>query len=52
MLGAYIRNDKEGIEQDIDWVYNLFPRLKERSWQKAARSPAANSRCVAVGAHS
>ena len=34
MLGAYIRNDKEGIAQDIDWVYNLFPRLRERSWQK------------------
>ena len=34
LLGAYIRNDKEGIAQDMEWVYSLFPRLQERSWQK------------------
>ncbi|MDR3230067.1 MAG: ATP-binding cassette domain-containing protein, partial [Synergistaceae bacterium] len=28
LLGAYTRNDKEGIEGDIEYVYGLFPRLK------------------------
>ena len=30
-IGAYLRNDD--LQEDIDWVYDLFPRLKERSWQ-------------------
>jgi branched-chain amino acid transport system ATP-binding protein len=29
MIGAYLRSDKEGIEKDLNWVYDLFPRLKE-----------------------
>lgn len=29
-LGAYLRKDKVGINEDKDWVYQLFPRLKER----------------------
>ena len=29
-IGAYLRNDS--IEEDIEWVHSLFPRLKERSW--------------------
>ena len=34
-IGAYLRKDKEAIEEDINYVYDLFPRLKERSWQLA-----------------
>ena len=34
-VGAYLRNDKDGIEKDIKWVYELFPRLEERNWQSA-----------------
>ena len=34
MLGAYSRNDREGIQKDIERVYELFPRLEERHWQK------------------
>ena len=34
-IGAYLRKDKEEIEKDIEWVYELFPRLKERNWQLA-----------------
>lgn len=49
MLGAYIRNDKEGIEQDIDWVYNLFPRLKERSWQKGGTLSGGEQQMLAMG---
>ena len=37
-IGAYLRNDKSGIEQDIEWIYSLFPRLKERSWQLAGHA--------------
>ena len=33
-LGAYSRTDKDGINEDIERVYALFPRLKERHWQK------------------
>ena len=32
-IGAYLRRDS--IEDDLNWVYELFPRLKERSWQAA-----------------
>ena len=49
MLGAYIRNDKEGIAQDIDWVYNLFPRLRERSWQKGGTLSGGEQQMLAEG---
>jgi branched-chain amino acid transport system ATP-binding protein len=32
-LGAYSRKDKDSIKKDLDWVYGLFPRLKERRSQ-------------------
>ena len=35
-IGAYLRRDKAEIEKDIQWVYSLFPRLEERSWQGRA----------------
>ena len=34
-VGAYLRRNKDEIEHDLQWVYDLFPRLKERSWQAA-----------------
>ena len=34
MLGAYSRSNKTEIEKDLNWVYELFPRLKERNEQK------------------
>ena len=37
-IGAYMRNDKEEIAKDIKWVYELFPRLEERSWQMAGNT--------------
>ena len=52
-IGAYLRSDKSGIEQDIEWIYSLFPRLKERSLAvRRARSPAASSRCSPWAARS
>lgn len=49
LLGAYIRNDKQGILKDIEWVYSLFPRLRERSWQKGGTLSGGEQQMVAVG---
>lgn len=35
LIGAYLRKDKESIQADVEHVYELFPRLKEREWQSA-----------------
>ena len=40
-IGAYLRKDKAETEKDLEWVYSLFPRLKERSWQSAGCWPWA-----------
>jgi branched-chain amino acid transport system ATP-binding protein len=49
MLGAYIRNDKEGIGKDLDWVFELFPRLKERTWQKGGTLSGGEQQMLALG---
>ena len=48
-IGAYLRNDKEGIEKDIKWVYELFPRLEERNWQLAGTLSGGEQQMLAVG---
>ncbi|MDE7064715.1 MAG: ABC transporter ATP-binding protein [Desulfovibrionaceae bacterium] len=48
-LGAYSRNDKEGIAADIEWVYTLFPRLRERNWQKGGTLSGGEQQMLAVG---
>ena len=48
-IGAYLRKDNEGIEQDIKWVYSLFPRLEERSWQMAGTLSGGEQQMLAVG---
>ena len=48
-IGAYLRSDKSGIEQDIEWIYELFPRLKERSWQFAGTLSGGEQQMLAVG---
>ena len=48
-IGAYLRNDKEGLEHDLEWVYDLFPRLKERSWQAAGTLSGGEQQMLAVG---
>ena len=47
-IGAYLRNDKAQIEKDLDWVYELFPRLKERSWQMAGTLSGGEQQMLAV----
>lgn len=46
-IGAYTR--KDDITSDIDWVYDLFPRLKERSWQLAGTLSGGEQQMLAVG---
>lgn len=48
-LGAYIRKDKEEIKKDMEWVYTLFPRLKERNWQKGGTMSGGEQQTLAVG---
>lgn len=48
-IGAYLRNDKDGIEKDIKWVYELFPRLEERNWQLAGTLSGGEQQMLAVG---
>jgi branched-chain amino acid transport system ATP-binding protein len=48
-IGAYLRKDKEVIEEDINYVYDLFPRLKERSWQLAGTLSGGEQQMLAVG---
>lgn len=49
MLGAYSRSDRKEIADDIEWVYTLFPRLKERSWQKGGTLSGGEQQMLAVG---
>lgn len=46
-IGAYLR--KDSLEEDIEWVYSLFPRLKERSWQAAGTLSGGEQQMLAVG---
>ena len=48
-LGAYSRSDKAEIAHDIEWVYSLFPRLKERLWQKGGTLSGGEQQMLAVG---
>ena len=48
-IGAYLRKDKEEIDKDIEWVYSLFPRLKERYWQYAGTLSGCEQQMLAVG---
>jgi branched-chain amino acid transport system ATP-binding protein len=47
-LGAFTRQDKEGIAKDLNWVYELFPRLKERLWQKGGTLSGGEQQMLAV----
>ncbi|MBP8639659.1 MAG: ABC transporter ATP-binding protein [Oscillospiraceae bacterium] len=46
-IGAYLRNDN--LDEDIRWVYDLFPRLEERSWQAAGTLSGGEQQMLAVG---
>ena len=46
-IGAYLR--KDNLEEDIQMVYGLFPRLEERSWQAARTLSGGEQQMLAVG---
>ena len=46
-IGAYLRNDN--LTDDLNWVYDLFPRLKERSWQAGGTLSGGEQQMLAVG---
>ena len=48
-MGAYIRNDKQGIEDDIEKMFVIFPRLKERRTQLAGTMSGGEQQMLAMG---
>ncbi|MEG0798394.1 MAG: ABC transporter ATP-binding protein [Acidaminococcaceae bacterium] len=48
-IGAYMRNDTLEIKKDIQWIYELFPRLEERSWQMAGTLSGGEQQMLALG---
>ena len=48
-MGAYIRDDKAGIEADIDKMFAIFPRLKERRDQLAGTMSGGEQQMLAMG---
>ena len=48
-IGAYLRKDRDGIEKDVRWIYELFPRLEERYWQPAGTLSGGEQQMLAVG---
>ena len=48
-LGAYLRNDRDGIAADLARVYTLFPVLRERSRQQASTLSGGEQQMVAIG---
>ena len=48
-LGAYLRNDKDGIAHDIEHALNLFPRLRERILQNAGTLSGGEQQMLAIG---
>ncbi len=48
-MGAYARNDQQGIAEDLDRVFRLFPRLKERISQVAGTLSGGEQQMLAIG---
>ena len=48
-MGAYARKDKDGIQNDLERVYTLFPRLKERMTQKGGTLSGGEQQMLSIG---
>lgn len=48
-IGAYSRKDRKNIEEDLEKVYSLFPRLKERTWQLSGTLSGGEQQMLAIG---
>ena len=49
LMGAYCRNDKQGIENDMAHVFSLLPRLRERAQQLAGTLSGGEQQMLAIG---
>ena len=47
-MGAFARKDKDGIARDLEWVFGLFPRLKERERQKGGTLSGGEQQMLAI----
>lgn len=48
-MGAYLRRDKQGIATDLDYVFGIFPRLREREKQTAGTLSGGEQQMLAIG---
>lgn len=48
LLGAYTRLDHQELKRDLEWVFSLFPRLRERTWQKGGTLSGGEQQMLAV----
>jgi branched-chain amino acid transport system ATP-binding protein len=48
-MGAYLRRDRKGITEDLEWVCEFFPRLKERITQQAGTLSGGEQQMLAIG---
>lgn len=48
-MGAYLRRDRKNIHEDMEMVFNLFPRLKERRRQYAGTLSGGEQQMLAIG---
>jgi branched-chain amino acid transport system ATP-binding protein len=48
-LGAYIRHDRDGIKHDLEWIFDLFPRLAERRTHLAGNLSGGEQQMLAFG---
>ncbi|MDF2368639.1 ABC transporter ATP-binding protein [Sneathiella sp.] len=49
MLGAYLRDDRDAIKEDLEFVYDIFPILKERATQDATTMSGGEQQMCAIG---
>jgi len=48
MMGAYTRNDRKKIREDLEWIYEIMPRLKERRKQLAGTLSGGEAQMCAI----
>lgn len=48
-IGAFTRDDEQDIKDDLNWIFKLFPILKERHWQSAGTLSGGEQQMLAVG---
>ncbi len=48
-LGAFLRNDRDGIRNDLETIFQSFPRLKERTFQQAGTLSGGEQQMLAMG---